>query len=299
MDERENTMTSAAPPTAATASGEVSVKKIGAFVGLAAAAGAVGVLLAANSGGSVTAPVGHRVYEIAILATALGVLFVGVWQSIRLGKISRLLLMSVAAGTMFWQETYGDWGAYVLYSDRFLLFGWGNTPFSVPVRCWWFIPGYIAFYTSFFATLIAAVGIARRRWPKRNPYIAGALLSLPAFYVFDLIWEGITVGLGYWTYLHTFGPSVNIGHGTFPLLWPILEQVPFMMAAAFALTWKNERGEDVFDVIARSVMRRAPGQVATLVSWIVVSNVAFFALTILPLIVLRAVAGPDIPVVMP
>ena len=284
MEKHTAGMTSTAvAPRAADTSG---LSKNGAIAAgsIAAVVAVVGVLLAANSGCSVVNPVGHRIYEIGISVVAVGILTVGVLQSVRAEKLSRLLLMAVAACTWFWQETYGDWGAYVLYSDKFLRYSWGDTPLSVPVRCWWFVPGYLVFYTSFFLAVIAAVGIARRRWPRTNPYVAAALLCFPGFYVFDLVWEGITTGLGYWTYLHTFGPALHIGNGTFPLLWPILEQVPFMILAAFALTWKNTEGEDVFEIIARSVIRRAPGEIATLVSWIVVTNVGFFIATILPLI---------------
>lgn len=161
------------------------------------------------------------------------------------------------------------------------------------MQCWWFIPGYIVFYSTFFIGLTAAVKLARDRWPTINPYIAGALISLPAFYAFDLAWEGTTTGLGYWNYLYTFGPAMHVGNGTFPLLWPIIEQVPFMALAAFALTWRNRNGEDVFEIAARIVTRKAPSQLAILASWIVLINVAFATTTILPIMALRWLAGPS------
>jgi hypothetical protein len=260
-------------------------------VGIVCAAAAL-LALAANSGATLDDPIGYRVYEIAITAVAVGLLAVGAWQSVQLGRLSRLLLMSVAAGTAFWQETYGDWGAYCLYSARFLTYDWGHTVWSARVRCWWFIAGYTVFYTSFFLGLIAAVRFARNRWPSANPYITAALVSLPAFYVFDLVWEGTTTGLGYWSYTYTFGPAMHVGNGTFPLLWPILEQAPFMALAAFALTWRNSRGEDVFEVTAGFVLRRCPGQIAILTSWIVILNIAFLTTTILPIMALRWIAGP-------
>jgi Spirocyclase AveC-like len=267
------------------------VKRILVSVGMICGAAAL-FAFAANSGGSLDEPVGFRVYEIGITAAALGLLSVGIWQTVQLGRPSLLLLMSVSAGTAFWQETYGDWGAYCLYSARFLTYDWGHTVWSAPVRCWWFIAGYMVFYTSFFLGLIAAVRFARNRWPSANPYITAALVSLPAFYVFDLVWEGTTTGLGYWSYTYTFGPAMHVGHGTFPLLWPILEQVPFMALAAFALTWRNSRGEDVFEVAAGFVLRRCPGQIAILTSWIVILNIAFLTTTILPIMALRWIAGP-------
>ncbi len=247
---------------------------------------------AASSGGSLVHPVGHQVWQIGNTVAGLGLLALGIVQSVRAGKLTRLFLMAVATASAFWQETYGDWGAYVLYSDHFATFGWGDTRWSSPVRCWWFVPGYIVFYCALFFALIAAVGFVRHRWPTVNPYITAAFVSLPVFYVFDFVFEGTTTGLGFWNYLHTFGPAMHIGNGTFPLLWPILEQVLFMALAAFALTWRNHHGQDVFEIAASAVTRKPPGQIAILLSWIVLVNVAFLTTTILPIMAMRWLAGP-------
>jgi hypothetical protein len=274
----------------------LSAKQILApIVFLAIAAGLL--TFAANSGGSLEAPLGFRVYEIGITLVAVGFIATGIRQSVRAGQLTPLLLMAVATGTAFWQETYGDWGAYCLYSDRFHTYDWGHTVWTAPVQCWWFIAGYVVFYTTLFQSLIVAVEFVRNRWPHRNPYLVAALLSLPIFYAFDLVFEGTTVGLGFWNYEHVFGPAMNIGNGTFPLIWPIVEQVPFMAIAAFGLTWRNDHGEDVFALAARRVLRRAPGQFAVLTSWIVIINITFLTTTIIPLMVMRWIAGPAIATV--
>lgn len=269
-------------------------KRIVVSVGILCGAAAL-LAFAANGTGTLADPVGFRAYEIGITAAALGLLSVGIWQSVHQGRLSLLLLMSVSAGTAFWQETYGDWGAYCLYSARFLTYGWGHTLWSAPVRCWWFVAGYVVFYTTLFKALVAAVNLVRGRWPRRNPYLMAALLSLPIFYIFDLVYEGTTVGLGYWNYEYVFGPAIHVGNGTFPLLWPIVEQVPFMAIAAFGLTWRNDRGKTLFDVAAQRALRRAPAQIAILVSWIAIVNVTFLTTTILPIMLMRWAAGPSIP----
>ena len=98
-------------------------------------------------------------------------------------------------------------------------------------------------------------------------------MSFPLFYVFDLALEGCAHGFGWWQYQYAFGPSMSIGTGHFPLLWPILEQVPFMALAAFALTWQNRHGEDLFEAGAHFVIRRKPNQLTILASWIITINV--------------------------
>ena len=247
---------------------------------------------AGHSGGSLLDPVGARAYEVAMTGIALAILGVGIVQSIRLRKLSRVLLMAVAAATAFWQETYGDWGTYLLYSPEFVTYDWGQTRWSSPVQCWWFIAGYVFFYTTFFLALEKTFYVVRDRWPSANPYLATTLMSFPLFYVFDLTLEGAAHGFGWWQYQYAFGPAMAVGEGHFPLLWPILEQVPFMVLVVFGLTWRNNDGEDVFELLAHKVVRRRPGQVSILVSWIVTLNMTFLLTTILPLMALRWVAGP-------
>lgn len=260
---------------------------------LTLAVGAGMLVFAAKSGGTLANPVGHRVWEIGFIVTALGLLAVGVRQSIKERRLSRLFLITVASASAFWQETYGDWGSYVLYSDRFWTFNWGDTAFTGPVRAWWFIAGYVIFYGLLFFQMGVVVTYVRKRWPESNPYILAALVSFPVFYLFDLLLEGFATGLGFWHYTEIiWGPGLTIGNSTFPIFWPIIEQVPFIALIAFAMMWRDSQGEDVFEVAARKVLRRKPGQVAILTSWIVLFNVAFATTTILPQMLVRGLFGP-------
>lgn len=244
------------------------------------------------SGGTLEDPVGLPVWEIGITLVAVTLLVIGARQSLKTRKFSPLFLSTVAAASAFWQETYGDWGTYLLYSDSFQTYEWAKGPLTAPVHCWWFIPGYVMFYGTLFAWMEHQVKIARGRWPNANPYLVATLLAFPVFFLFDLVLEGTALGLGFWDYTYIFGPSLPIGGGTFPLLWPVIEQVPFLILVAVAMMWRNSRDQDVFQVIAHKVGRREPGQLAILVSWIVTFNVAFLVATIFPLMLLRFVAGP-------
>lgn len=255
------------------------------------------LLLAANSGGTLAAPVGHKIWEIAVTVTALLLLTIGCVQSFRARRFTRVLLMTIAPATAFWQETYGDWGAYLRYSDKFVAYDWGHTRWTSPVQCWWFIAGYVVFYTTLFASMGSIVEKVKSRWPQRNPYLLTTLASFPVFYLFDLVLEGAATGFGWWHYTYIFGPGMPIGHGSFPLLWPIVEQIPFIAVAAWAMTWRNSDGEDVFDILARSVLRRTPGQLSIALSWIIVVNISFFVTTIFQLMAMRWIAGPPSVVV--
>lgn len=244
--------------------------------------------------GTLLDPTAGQAWQLGITAVALGLLGAGVVRTFRSGD-TRLLLMVVASASAFWQETYGDWAAYLTYSPRFAHYAWGDTRWTSPIQCWWFIAGYAVFYPTLYGLLLTLARVVRERRPQANVYVAVTLLALPVFYAFDLIFEGTTTYLGYWTYGYTFGPAVHLGHGTFPLLWPILEQVPFIALAAIALVWRDDRGRDVFHrAVAR--LRPGPARAAALTgTWIVAVNVTFLALTTLPLMALRWVAGPDMP----
>lgn len=253
---------------------------------------AVLLYVAGHSGGTLDDPIGAGIWELAMTAIAVVLLIVGVVQSVQAGRLSRVFLMVIATGSAFWQETYGDWGSYLLYSPRFATYEWGDPMWTAPVRCWWFLPGYVFFYTTFFLGLQAASTWLRRQWPHRNAYLATAGLAFPLFYIFDMALEGCAHGFGWWQYQYAFGPSIAVGTGHFPLLWPILEQVPFMVTAVVALTWRNKSGEDVFEAAARKLTRKAPSQIAVLMSWVIIVNASFLAETILPLMALRWLAGP-------
>lgn len=185
----------------------------------------------------------------------------------------------------------------MVYSPTFATYGWGDTIWTSSVRCWWFIAGYVFFYTTFFIALEQAFYFVRDRWPDRNPYLTTAVLSFPMFYVFDLLLEGAAHGFGGWQYQYAFGPAMAVGQGHFPLMWPVLEQVPVMVLAVLALTWRNANGEDVFELASRKVLRRNPGQFAILTSWVLLVNATFLLTTIFPLMGLRWITGPASAVV--
>jgi hypothetical protein len=248
----------------------------------------------ANGTPTLAHPAGHLAWELGITGAALVLLGLGLLRA-RSRQSPRLLLMVLGAASASWQETYGDWGAYVRYSDRFVQFGWPSHLWVASVRCWWFIAGYAVFYPALYGLLTLATGLVRRRLPRQNLYVAAVLLAFPVFYVFDLLFEGTATYLGYWRYLHAFGPALHLGSSSFPLVWPILEQVPFIALAAVAIVWRDGHGQDVFERIASRLSSRP--QTGTLIAvWVLTTNAAFLVTTTLPIMALRWIAGPDLSV---
>lgn len=253
------------------------------------------MLALSTSSPSLADPAGYHVWEIGITVAALALLAVGIHRA-RTGPSPRLLFMVIASASTFWQETYGDWGAYLRYSDRFLQYQWPGEMWTASVKCWWFIAGYAVFYSALYGILNLGLRFVCKRFPDRNPYLAAVVLAFPVFYVFDLCFEATTTYLGFWTYLHTFGPALHVGNGTFPLLWPILEQVPFIAIASVAIVSRDEQQRDVFERLASRVSLGSHRFAALLGTWIVMTNVTFLLFTTLPILALRWLVGPDLPV---
>ena len=238
-------------------------------------------------------PIGWQVWQVLTVVVAATLLTVGIVRSLRTRRLDVLLLMTISGASAFWLETYGDWGGYVLYSPRFAqVTWWGPTPWTSPVKAWWFIAGYAFFYPAIYGLMLGALRIVRSRRPSVNPYIAAVVLAFPVFYVFDLIFEGTTTALGYWTYTYSFGPHLSIGKGSFPLLWPVILQAPFLALAGIALIWRDDRGRDVFHRVAARAREGWPRELAVAGGWIVATNLALILTVEGPMVALRLLAGP-------
>ena len=55
-------------------------------------------------------------------------------------------LVFIGGTTMWWQEWYGDWGAYVLYNPHLALIPGYDWPLTSPNKPWAVIPAYGWFY---------------------------------------------------------------------------------------------------------------------------------------------------------
>ena len=66
------------------------------------------------------------------------------------GKPPIAALLFIGCWSMFWQEFYADWGAYLYYSPDLRLLPWGPTPFTTPNKPWYVVAGYGWFWAGFF-----------------------------------------------------------------------------------------------------------------------------------------------------
>jgi len=192
------------------------------------------------------------------------VLLIGAIVSWRRKRLPALFVFLIAITTCFWQETYGDWGAYVLYDHHLAQMPWGSWPFTAPSKPWGILGGYTWFQGLWGLFCAFFIFLAARKLPKWNTYIVAVLVTIPIWYLWDVAIEYSNVRAGVWSYIAPYWPVLHSEKGTFPLLWPILEQIPFNAFTAWIVfrLWRDPNGLTPLDhfVPVAPPVRTSPGR---------------------------------------
>jgi len=218
----------------------------------------------------------------------------GVVLALRERRLPNLLLLLIAGTSMWWQETYGDWGCYLLYSPDFALIpGWGHLSYQSPNQPWALIPAYGWFYAAYFTLVAAAGGAVHRRWfPRHSLMRVTAIVGTLIWYVYDIVIEGVATRMGWWDYTAAIGPVWTSARGDFPLVYPIIEQIPFMIVVPCLLLARDALGRPLLDKPFAGLAAGWQRESVRLLSWIIAFNVGFGLFLILPLVLIRAAFGP-------
>ena len=223
-----------------------------------------------------------------------GILFVlaAIWTA-RNRRIPLFGLVLIAATSSFWQEFFGDWGAYVAWNPAFSRLPlWGEMPFTTPVKPA-FIPASWGWWFAISIPLLTSLVLwLRRRLPGMSPRLLAMLCAFPLFFAYQIYVEGSSVENAWWTYDAVIGPSLDSANGRLPLIFPLLLA---LWAGWFVgvLATRDEQGFMAHEV-RFSVPARAPGRARELTrQWamIVIFQVSFFAVNIAPAIIGRALFG--------
>lgn len=143
--------------------------------------------------------------------------------ALRRRRLSLVALCLIGATSTFWQEFFGDWGAYVAWNPRFdRLPLWGEMAFTTPVKPlfipfswgWWF-----AVTIPLLVSLVAWLG---RKLPAPSTTALAFLIAFPLFLAYQLYVEGSSVANGWWTYDVVVGPALTSDKGQLPIIFPVL-----------------------------------------------------------------------------
>jgi len=207
-------------------------------------------------------------------------------------RIPLIGLMLVAGTSGFWQEFFGDWGAYVAWNPAFVRLPlWEEMPFTTPVKPlfvpfswgWWFAVS-IPLLTSLVLWL-------KRRYPARSPRLLAMSVAFPLFLAYQIQVEGSSVANAWWTYDSVVGPSLESANGRLPLVFPLLIA---LWAGWFVgrLADRDEQGLMRHEIKAGIAAKSgAARELARLWAMIVLFQVSFFLVNIAPAIVGRLLFG--------
>ena len=214
-------------------------------------------------------------------------------QSIHAGTLSLGLLLLISTTSMFWQEFYGDWAVYILYNPKFTLIPWGTTFWTTPNKPWMVIPAYGWFFTSVYLVMFWMIAKLRTWIPKLGRAAAVLVAVVPTLYVWDLVVEGGAALLGWWSYVHCFGPAIVSSKGSFPLFYPILVLVLYGVVGAFVLSLRGPDGRVRFESWfgVERIRDGVSREFARIGAWILTMNVLYLAIMITPIIVVRELFG--------
>jgi hypothetical protein len=243
--------------------------------------------------GTMGEPVNPWIMETGSLVIWSMVLVICTVLAVRSGRLSLVALCLIGGTTSFWQEFFGDWGAYLAWNPHFArLPFWGEMPYTTPVK-----PLFIPFSWGYWFALTIPLFTALIRWLGRKlPRISTTLLSfaivLPLYSLYEISAEGTAVGNGWWTYDLILGPTVITSKGMMPIIFPICLGT---WAAGFVayLLHRDANGFWWHDRLF-GVRKHPPGvrrEFMRAVAFTVLFQISFVVVNILPPIVGRLMFG--------
>jgi hypothetical protein len=265
-------------------------------------------------------------YNVAIPIAGISVFALFTWQSIKRRSFTWWWLFFVAGALCWWQETFGDWGQYLVYSPKFWSYHlpFRHTSAHNPI----FMPWAYGLYWGVHAVLVLRLaGMLSRRTGWRRGWCI-ALLAAPVGFCWDLTVEGIATHFGWWTYDPPLGPSFHSGAGIQPLVVPMVIMFTWPNLVAWLGGDPRDEGVSPIERLFRLDRLRRPAAVALpvvesrelagavtltqsrpvaaivqapawqprfelarLAAWLVSFQLSFFVLLVVPLVVLRMTIG--------
>jgi len=202
-------------------------------------------------------------------------------------------LVLIAATSGFWQEFFGDWGAYVAWNPAFArLPFWGEMAYTTPVK-----PLFIPFSWGWWFAISIPVLVALTRWlHRRFPSLSitaiALLTAFPLFLAYQINVEGSSVANGWWTYDVVVGPALESEKGRLPLVFPLL--IGLWAGLFVAILGRRDADGFMPHETWMKVSAKPAGlsrECARLWAMIAVFQVTFFAVNIAPALIGRALFG--------
>ena len=219
----------------------------------------------------------------------------------RRGRLSAPALCFIAGFSIFWQEFYADWGAYLLWSSKFAYMEfWPSTLWTTPIKPWRTMLSYPVFMCVAVSTMVFLANAVQRRFPSIRPWRVSLLVAAPILYLFNVAMEYHTVvRSGKWTYVDVIGPALTTGKGSMPLLWPGIPFALWGATIAHLIRTVDGQSRPAFEgwIMRRPSELRWIREATRAGTWVLVRNVSYWLILCTPLIAIRLLFGQPNPLV--
>ncbi|BBZ30175.1 hypothetical protein MMAD_44700 [Mycolicibacterium madagascariense] len=205
-------------------------------------------------------------------------------------------LLFIGCFTMWWQEFYADWGAYLYYNPDLTLLPWGPSPYTTPNKPVYVLAGYGWFYAGGFAAVLTLFRWFRRRYPSINYLLALLVTVVIPFMLWNFLTaDGVSYVTNWFQYMQSIGPTIHTDKGGLQLIY---QGVPLALFAAAVVTSLDRR-----DATGRTWFERALGvrpaiassgqRLHQIIAWIIGMNVLYAVFLTLPLVIARILFFPN------
>jgi len=220
------------------------------------------------------------------------------WQ--RRGYPSVHALVCLSAVSMFWQEFYADWGAYLYYNDAFWQMPWGSTLWTTPNKPWYTVTAYGWFYSAVLPGTVTFFKWVRTKKPEWSYNFTMITTVLIPFYLWNLLSADLTaLYTFYFHYLKIIGPGLTTSRGTVPLMYPAFPFCTFGPFVVWSLDNRDSQGRTWFERWFGSAARPldTAGQIKQVVAWCLGMNIMYLCCLTVPLVTIRSLFLPSSTVI--
>jgi hypothetical protein len=214
----------------------------------------------------------------------------------RNGEPDTAALLFIGCFTMWWQEFYADWGAYLYYNPDLALLPWGQSAYTTPNKPVYVLAGYGWFYAGGFAAVLSLFRWFRGRLPSVNYLVALVVTVFIPFILWNFLTaDGVSYVTNWFQYLESIGPTIHTDKGDLQLIYQGVPLAAFAVAVVISLDRRDVHGRTWFEraLGVRQVVSGWDQRALQIVSWIVGMNVLYAAFLTLPLVFARILFFPD------
>lgn len=203
------------------------------------------------------------------------------------GTLSKYALIFIGATSMFWLEFPADWGAFLVYSPSFALFP-VELPFTTPNKPMFMPAAYGWYFLAIYSLIWYLVDKLRAARPDWSRVLVVMVIAAPFFYIWNLMVEGFSALVGWWTYYEVYGPAISSARGTYPLIFPVVPFAVYGVAEALVLTWKDSKGQHMLEHLtgAHNAPEGSAKELRRILAWVLTMNF-IFALFSLSMVLFR------------